>query len=67
MTQNNGEKEVPTTEALVEEIDSEEGATMVEYALLAALIAVICIAGIRLIGRQASMKFSTIGSELKNG
>ena len=41
------------------------GASLVEYALLVALIAVVCIAAISFIGNSASGKFSQIGSSLK--
>jgi pilus assembly protein Flp/PilA len=40
----------------------ERGASLVEYALLVALIAVICIVAIAFLGRSASSKFSTVGS-----
>ena len=42
----------------------QKGASLVEYALLAALIAVVCIVAIRAIGERASTQFSTIGSQL---
>ena len=40
----------------------EEGASLVEYALLVALIAVVCIVAITFLGQSASSKFSTVGS-----
>jgi pilus assembly protein Flp/PilA len=40
----------------------ERGASLVEYALLVALIAVICIVAIAFLGQSASSKFSTVGS-----
>ena len=42
----------------------EEGASLVEYALLVALIAVVCLIAIRVIGSKASQSFSTVGSVL---
>lgn len=42
----------------------EEGAAMVEYALLVALIAVVCILAVTFIGSNASAKFSSVGSSL---
>ena len=42
----------------------EEGASLVEYALLVALIAVICIIAVRLVGQQASTQFSSVASNL---
>ena len=41
---------------------NEKGATMIEYALMAALIAIVCIAGVTVLGTSASTKFSQIGS-----
>ncbi len=46
--------------------DSERGASLVEYALLVALIAVVCIAAVTLLGNNASTKFSTVGNSLSN-
>ena len=40
----------------------ERGASLVEYALLVALIAVICIVAIAFVGQGASSKFSSVGS-----
>ena len=42
----------------------EQGASLVEYALLVALIAVVCIVAIQLLGTNASSKFSSIGSQI---
>lgn len=44
--------------------DSERGAALVEYALLVALIAVVCIAAITFLGNSASSTFNSIGSEV---
>ena len=43
---------------------SERGASLVEYALLVALIAVVCIIAISFVGSAASTKFSSVGSTL---
>jgi len=43
---------------------SEKGASLVEYALLVALIAVVCIAAITLVGNSASTKFSRVGASI---
>ena len=43
----------------------ERGASLVEYALLLALIAVVCIAAVSLLGGSASSKFSSVGSTLQ--
>ena len=45
-------------------IDSERGASLVEYALLVALIAVVCIVAITLLGKGASSKFSSVASSI---
>ena len=42
----------------------ERGASLVEYALLVALIAVVCIIAISFVGTAASTKFSSVGSNL---
>ena len=42
----------------------DEGASLVEYALLVALIAVVCIAAITLLGNSASTKFSQVSTSL---
>jgi len=44
--------------------DDEEGASLVEYALLVALIAVVCIAAVTLLGGNASSKFDTIADSI---
>lgn len=43
---------------------TEKGAALVEYALLVALIAVVCIAAITILGNSTSNKFSEVGSKL---
>ncbi|MCU1451444.1 MAG: Flp/Fap pilin component [Acidimicrobiales bacterium] len=43
----------------------QTGASLVEYALLVALIAVVCIAAVGFLGGSASTKFSTVGSSLQ--
>jgi pilus assembly protein Flp/PilA len=42
----------------------EDGATLVEYSLVVALIAVLCIAAISFLGGKVSHLFSTIGSSV---
>ena len=44
---------------------TDRGASLVEYALLVALIAVVCILAVTLLGNNASKKFSSVGSALK--
>ncbi|MEZ5165540.1 MAG: Flp family type IVb pilin [Acidimicrobiales bacterium] len=45
-------------------IDDERGASLVEYALLVALIAVVCIAAVTALGKSASEKFSEVDSAI---
>jgi pilus assembly protein Flp/PilA len=44
--------------------DSDRGAALVEYALLIALIAVVCIAAIKILGNEAEESFSETGSAI---
>ena len=44
---------------------SERGASLVEYALLVALIAVVCIAAVTILGNRANDKLSAVGSAIK--
>ena len=46
--------------------DTERGASLVEYALLLALIAVICIVALQFLGDKASENFDSIGDSLDN-
>ncbi len=43
---------------------TERGAALVEYALLLALIAVVCIVALGIIGGGAKTKFSSVGSQI---
>lgn len=44
--------------------DEERGASMVEYALLVVLIAIIALVAVRLAGQEVSNTFSTIADSL---
>jgi pilus assembly protein Flp/PilA len=46
------------------QVKSERGASLVEYALLVALIAVVCIAAVTLLGSAAEEKFSSVASAI---
>ena len=50
---------------LVSRFQEDKGASMVEYALLVVLIAIIAIVAVRLAGRQVSEAFSTIANSLE--
>lgn len=43
----------------------EEGATMVEYALMLALIAIVAIGAVTLVGQHASTKFQNAATNLQ--
>ena len=45
-------------------IKNERGAALVEYALLLALIAVVCIVALTQLGQQGRDKFSAVGDSL---
>jgi pilus assembly protein Flp/PilA len=49
---------------LTAHIKSDRGASLVEYALLVALIAVVCIAAVTTLGKNASSKFSSVGNSI---
>lgn len=46
---------------------SERGASLVEYALLVALIAVVCIGAVQILGNNANSKLSTVGNSIGGG
>jgi pilus assembly protein Flp/PilA len=45
---------------------TERGAALVEYALLLALIAVLCIVALSALGGEASSKFTEVGNSIAN-
>jgi pilus assembly protein Flp/PilA len=51
-------------EKLIRFFKDEEGATMVEYALMVALIAVVCIAAVTVLGGNINTVFETISTAL---
>jgi pilus assembly protein Flp/PilA len=52
------------SEVIVQEEKKEKGASLVEYALLLALIAVVAIVALQALGTGVSQKFSGITSSL---
>jgi pilus assembly protein Flp/PilA len=46
------------------ELQEEKGASMLEYALLAALIAVVAIAAISFLGKEASEAFKNVADHM---
>lgn len=53
--------------AVREFLREEEGPTAVEYAVMLALIIVVCFAAISLIGNAANATFLAVGSSLTTG
>ncbi len=49
----------------VDFLRNEDGPTAVEYAVMLALIIVVCLAAISALGTQASALFSDVGSHIK--
>ena len=53
------------TKRLVNFLKAEDGPTAVEYAVMLALIIVVCIAAITTLGSNANDTFSAVGSAVK--
>jgi pilus assembly protein Flp/PilA len=51
---------------LVHFIQNEDGPTAVEYAVMLALIIVVCIGAITTLGSNASKTFTTVGNSLSS-
>lgn len=45
--------------------NEEDGVTALEYALIAALIAVVIITAVKLVGTEASTTFNKVGTEMQ--
>ena len=45
---------------------TDRGASLVEYALLVALIAVVCIVAVTFLGKSGKDKFNNVGSSISN-
>ncbi|VTS01187.1 Flp family type IVb pilin [Tuwongella immobilis] len=55
------------TKKFVSFIKQEDGPTAVEYAVMLALIIVVCIAAVTFIGKQAKTAFIKAGSAIQAG
>ena len=55
------------TQHLVNFLKSEDGPTAVEYAVMLALIIVVCIAAITTLGSSVNASFSYTAGQLPNG
>ena len=49
---------------LVEFLKKEDGPTAVEYAVMLALIIVVCLAAIQILGANANSAFGTVGASI---
>ncbi len=54
-----------TLKSIVTFLKREDGPTAVEYAVMLALIVVVCIAAITAIGSNSNQTFSAVGSAIK--
>jgi len=52
------------TNSVVKFVQAEDGPTAVEYAVMLALIIVVCIAAITVLGQNANQTFTTVGSKI---
>jgi pilus assembly protein Flp/PilA len=52
------------TRKFVEFVKKEDGPTAVEYAVMLALIIVVCITAITTLGQNARTTFTTVGSKI---
>ncbi len=50
---------------LAQFLKNEDGATAIEYALIASLIAIFIVAAVQLVGTQVSTVFTEVGNALK--
>jgi pilus assembly protein Flp/PilA len=54
------------TQSVVNFLKREDGPTAVEYAVMLALIIVVCIAAIGTLGNNAKNTFTNVGSAMNN-
>ena len=52
------------TNAIVNFMKREDGPTAVEYAVMLALIIVVCLAAITTLGQNANTTFTTVGGKI---
>ena len=51
--------------SIIRFLKNEDGPTAVEYAVMLALIIVVCIAAVTTVGKNANSTFSFVGSRLQ--
>ena len=56
----------PVPQAIVEFLEREDGPTAVEYAVMLALIIVVCITAITALGSNANVTFSGVADTMKD-
>jgi pilus assembly protein Flp/PilA len=49
---------------VVDFVQKEDGPTAVEYAVMLALIIVVCLAAIQILGKNANSAFGTVGASI---
>jgi pilus assembly protein Flp/PilA len=49
---------------VVDFLKAEDGPTAVEYAVMLALIIVVCLAAIQILGKNANSAFGTVGASI---
>ena len=54
----------PLANRVVKFLKAEDGPTAVEYAVMLALIIVVCIAAIQALGTNANSTFTTVGNKI---
>ena len=59
-------EEMPILNLIKANVKSQDGASMVEYAFLVILIAVVAFIGVQIAGQQVSTAFSTVANGLTN-
>ena len=55
------------SEQVVRFLQAEDGPTAVEYAVMLALIVVVCITAITTLGTNANATFTTVGNAVNTG
>jgi pilus assembly protein Flp/PilA len=51
-------------QTIVQFLKQEDGPTAVEYAVMLALIVIVCLAAIQIIGQNANSAFGTVGASI---
>ena len=63
--EHRAEKELQTMAILARFMNNDDGATAIEYALMASLIALFIIAAVQTVGTKVSTVFTEVGNGLK--